>query len=91
MGGAAMTRGKFAGVVAQTLNREALCGNPSAVLFDNEKRLMTVQELAVRLNVSRASVYRLMAEFGLPRFKVGRAVRFRWEEVEHWLSRRSHT
>jgi excisionase family DNA binding protein len=60
-------------------------------LFDNEKRLLTVEELAHRLNVCRASVYVLISEQGLPRVKLGRAVRFQWGEVEMWLSKRSLT
>jgi excisionase family DNA binding protein len=61
------------------------------MLIENEKRLMTVVELASRLNVSRAFVYVLISEQGLPRVKLGRAVRFRWDEVEVWLSKRSLT
>jgi excisionase family DNA binding protein len=64
-------------------------GNPPDMLFDNDKRLMTVAELADRLNVSRAFVYVLITEHGLPRVKLGRAVRFRWEEIEGWLAERS--
>ena len=66
-------------------------GNPTTVLFDNEKRLMTVEELAARLNVCRAHVYVLVNEHGLPRVKLGRAVRFQWEVVEVWLAERSFT
>jgi len=61
------------------------------VLFDNNKRLMNVAELADRLNVSRSHLYKLMAEYEFPRVKMGRSVRFRWEEVDVWLSNRSLT
>jgi excisionase family DNA binding protein len=52
--------------------------------------LLTVNEVAARLRVSRASVYRLIAEQELPyiRLRSGpkRApIRFREDEIERWL------
>ena len=76
--------------------RESSCdeGAPTrhsdTAIFDNEK-LMTVEDLSERLNCSRAHVYKLKDEFCLPFVKLGRSLRFRWGEVERWLSKRSST
>ena len=51
-------------------------------------RLLTVAEVAERLNVSRASVYLwLKRDFPLP-VKLGRASRWNATEVEEWLKKR---
>jgi excisionase family DNA binding protein len=54
-------------------------------VFDN---LITKGELAQTLQVSISYVEKLMANEGLPHFKIGRSVRFRYEEVREWLLRR---
>lgn len=54
-------------------------------LFDN---LLTVKQLALQLGVSVAFIYVLMKDEGLPYFKLGRATRFRVQEVSAWLSKR---
>ena len=45
---------------------------------------LTVRELATTLNVSRATIYRLINE-GLPSVKIGHARRFPWSAVEAWV------
>ena len=53
-----------------------------------EDLLLTVAEVAERLNVSRASVYLwLKRDFPLP-VKLGRASRWNATEVEEWLRTR---
>ena len=53
-----------------------------------EDRLLTVAEVAERLNVSRASVYLwLKRDFPL-QVKLGRASRWNATEVEEWLRTR---
>ena len=46
----------------------------------NTERLLTVDQLAEALNVSRKTVYRLI-DSGLPHYRVGAHVRFRLPEV----------
>ena len=53
------------------------------------KDLLTLEDVRERLRVSRATVYRLMAEEGLPLpIKVGRANRWLAVEVTAWLDAR---
>lgn len=49
-----------------------------------EGRLLTAEEVADRLRVARAFVYRHAEQLGA--FKVGSHLRFRESEVEEWLS-----
>lgn len=50
--------------------------------------LMTVNEVAERLRVNRATVYRLCARpDGLRSYKVGSCTRFKPEEVDEYLER----
>lgn len=51
------------------------------------EQLLTAPELAQLLRISRAHLYKLVTERGLPRVKLGRSTRFRWEQVERWLER----
>lgn len=52
---------------------------------------LTLQQLQAKLQVSRATVYRLLAQ-GLPSIKVGAARRFAWPAVVAWLQgQTSHT
>ena len=44
-------------------------------------------ELAEKLNISVPMVDKLMRE-GMPRFKIGKSVRFDYEEVLEWLRER---
>lgn len=47
-------------------------------------RLLTADELADHLNVSRAQVYNFL-RLGLPSLKLGRSRRFRLSDVSVWL------
>ncbi len=49
--------------------------------------LMSVRECAAYLRMSLWWTYQAAAKGVLPCLRVGRAVRFRQEEVEHWLDR----
>jgi len=50
--------------------------------------LISKGEVARLLDVSVSFIEKLMAEEGLPYFKIGRSVRFRLGEVEEWLLKR---
>jgi excisionase family DNA binding protein len=54
---------------------------------DGRLELMTVNELAGYLRISRASVYRLVRQKQIPVSKVGRQLRFRKDAVDVWLSK----
>ncbi len=47
--------------------------------------LMTINETATFLHISRANAYRLIAEQGLPTYRLGGSVRTRREDIEAWL------
>lgn len=47
----------------------------------NKPRLVTAEDLAIRLDVSAATIYRLHKTGRLPGIRLGRAIRFDMEEV----------
>lgn len=52
-------------------------------------RLLTVQDLADYLDVPVATIYAWRYHRqGPPGFRVGRHLRFRWSDVEQWISDR---
>jgi excisionase family DNA binding protein len=53
-----------------------------------EARLLTVNEVADLLRVSRMSVYRLIKEGQVAALRVGRSYRLREDDVDHYLSGR---
>jgi excisionase family DNA binding protein len=56
------------------------------MFFEN---LITKKQLSESMSLSSSYISLLMAEEGLPHFKIGRAVRFRVKEVAVWLQKRS--
>ncbi len=52
-----------------------------------DKRLMTVNELADYLAVKPAWIYNNHRALGIPSRKVGGSLRFRLSEVDRWLDR----
>jgi len=55
--------------------------------------LMTIEELARYMRVSRFTVYRLAKSHFIPGTKIGRQWRFQKEEIDQWVkdqSRRDH-
>ncbi len=52
-------------------------------------RLLTVEDLAEYLGVPVATLYAWRyRNVGPPGFRVGRHLRFRWSDVEHWIQDR---
>ena len=51
------------------------------------ENLVTKEQLAKMLAVSESYIDKLMVR-GFPRYKIGRAVRFRFSEVMEWLQKR---
>jgi excisionase family DNA binding protein len=62
-------------------------GKLDSVLFEN---WITKKELAQHLRVSESFLEKQMAQEGLPYLRIGRAVRFRLEEVSDWLRKRRY-
>ena len=50
-----------------------------------EDRLLTLDDLAEYLSVSRRTIYRLLGGNNLPAYRVGGQLRFRREDVDKWL------
>lgn len=48
-------------------------------------RLMTIEEVAAYMQVSRFTVYRLAKHHSIPATKIGRQWRFQKEEITRWL------
>jgi excisionase family DNA binding protein len=49
---------------------------------------MTLQELARYLRVHEMTVYRMIQRGDLPALRVGRAWRFRKDQIDRWLAQR---
>ena len=64
--------------------------NPAIVRNEpfTEARLLTVNEVADLLRVSRMTVYRLIKTGEMPALRVGRSYRLREEDVDTYLSAR---
>ena len=57
--------------------------------MDQADRLLSIEELASYLEVPIATVYGWRYRgAGPPGFRVGKHVRFRWADVEHWINGR---
>ncbi len=54
----------------------------------DKPRLMTADEVARYLRISRASVYRLVRNKEIPVSKIGQQLRFRKDVVDNWLSKK---
>ena len=50
--------------------------------------LMTLQEVADYLRVTRSTIHRLLKRNQIPAFRIGRHWRFNTEEIETWCSSR---
>lgn len=53
-------------------------------------RLMTIDELAAYMRVSRFTVYRLAKGRSIPATKIGRQWRFQKKEIDRWVTQRLH-
>jgi excisionase family DNA binding protein len=61
-------------------NRRAAAAIPAS------KTVMTLQETAEYLRVTRSTMHRLLKRNQIPGFRIGRHWRFRLEEIENWCS-----
>jgi len=51
--------------------------------------VMTLQEVADYLRVTRSTIHRLLKRNEIPAFRIGRHWRFNVEEIEHWCTSRA--
>ena len=56
----------------------------------NEKKYLSVEEVARQFGIDRTTVYRLAQRNILPGFKVGGQWRFSQQMLETWVSQRVH-
>jgi excisionase family DNA binding protein len=55
--------------------------------MDHQDRLLTVQDLADYLGVPVTTLYQWRhRKEGPPGFRVGRHLRYRWDDVEEWIA-----
>lgn len=47
--------------------------------------ILTIQELAAYLKISKSTIYKLVREGKIPSQKIGRHWRFRKEAIDQWL------
>lgn len=60
--------------------------------METRDQLLTVQELADYLGVPVATIYAWRYRHqGPPGFRVGRHVRFRWRDVQQWITQQRQT
>ena len=53
--------------------------------MEAKEKLLTLDDLAKFLNISRRTVYRLLKASDLPAYRVGGHMRFRRDDIEKWL------
>ena len=53
--------------------------------------LMTIDEVAAYMQVSRFTVYRLAKDHSIPATKIGRQWRFQKEEIDQWVREQYRT
>lgn len=53
------------------------------------KTVMTLQEIADYLRVTRSTIHRLLKRKEIPAFRIGRHWRFNVEEIESWCASRA--
>jgi len=55
------------------------------------RTMMTLQEVADYLRVTRSTIHRLLKHNQIPAFRIGRHWRFNVEEIDNWCSSRVST
>lgn len=53
--------------------------------------IMTIQEVAEYLKLNEKTAYRLASEGEIPGFKVGGSWRFKRQDIERWIARKTTT
>ncbi|MFE7462456.1 helix-turn-helix domain-containing protein [Nocardiopsis terrae] len=58
-------------------------------MLGGSNRMLSAQETADMLGVSRQTLYNNWKEWGLKGHKIGRSLKFRERDLEAWLSRQA--
>ena len=56
-------------------------------MSEQTREILTIDELAVYLRISKSTAYKLVREGQIPSQKVGRHWRFRKESIDRWLDK----
>lgn len=56
-------------------------------MYEEPGDILTIDELAVYLKISKSTLYKLVREGRVPSQKVGRHWRFRKETIDRWLDK----
>ena len=56
--------------------------------MDKMDKLLTIAELAEKLNVHRTSIHRYIKHYNLPYVQVGGQKKFRQKDVDKWLTQK---
>lgn len=54
-------------------------------MYAKRGEVLTIEELAVYLKISKSTLYKLVREGKIPSQKIGRHWRFRKGAIDHWL------
>lgn len=57
-------------------------------MTENQDKVLTIEELAAYLKVSKSTLYKLAQNGDLPGQKVGKHWRFRRDIIDQWLAER---
>src|SRR5690349_15734630 len=79
---AGQAKNETVGLVKGDKKRRAPAAIPAS------KTLMTLQETAEYLRVTRSTIHRLLKRNQIPAFRIGRHWRFYAEEIDNWCSSR---
>lgn len=59
--------------------------------MDNQKPMLTINDIARRLRVPVSTCYKLIKTRSLPAFKIGKHIRITEEGLEDWIQSQSPT
>lgn len=48
-------------------------------------RMISLRDTAERLGVTPDSFYKTWRRWGIPAYRIGKAIKFRERDIEHWL------
>jgi len=70
------------------IDRSLMKKHRAATVNTEPKTMMTMQEIADYLRVTRSTVHRLLKRNAIPAFRIGRHWRFNLAEIDRWCASR---
>jgi len=52
-------------------------------------KLLTIEELAIKLGISKGSLYNMTSKQAIPFVKIGKRIRFDEQEIDKWVLNQS--